>query len=315
MNSCKRIFLSSVAKGLQEYRLAVINAVQGMDDTRVTRMEDFGARDCDPDELCQRLASECDLFVGILSHEYGNSPPGSQKSFTEREYEAAVKAKRPRLMFLAPDDFCVPNNIVESEDLRTRQTEFRKRVLTERQVAFFQTPEDLALKVTQAVHNNWQETTSMPPMTLLRFGFVSNQMGFDTGLVITNASARPFAARPQAGSFELHLYGRLGQDMWSIDDTGVVPTAVKCPIIWPGGQWTSILSLVQPNFQGYIVAECWFPDACGFAVVGDIGFRYVMSGYLADVLDPSTRLRRLEPAWPSARIRNVAELTPGDTKS
>src|SRR6266496_3163953 len=98
-------FLSSTAKDLSVYRDAVYRGIQRMDGWKCIRMEDFGARDETPDDLCRQQAAAYDVFVCVVGHLYGSCPPGSDESFTEREYNAATAAGRPRLIFIAPDDF------------------------------------------------------------------------------------------------------------------------------------------------------------------------------------------------------------------
>jgi HEAT repeat protein len=53
-------------------------------------MEDFGARDKMTDEFCHSKVAECDLFVGIVGHYFGSCPKGSDKSYTQQEYDAAL---------------------------------------------------------------------------------------------------------------------------------------------------------------------------------------------------------------------------------
>jgi len=149
----KTVFLSSTAKDLTAYRRAAGDAINALDGYKCIRMEDFGARDAMADDFCQAKVKECDVFVGILGHCYGSSPKGSEKSYTEQEYDAAIATGKPRLMFLAPEDFLLPANLVESEERRKKQRAFRDRVSTERIRDTFSTPDDLTWRVVQAIHN------------------------------------------------------------------------------------------------------------------------------------------------------------------
>jgi tetratricopeptide (TPR) repeat protein len=152
----KAVFLSSTANDLTAYRKAAGDAVNKLDGYQCIRMEDFGARNAMADDFCQAKAKECDVFVGILGHCYGSSPKGSDKSYTEQEYDAAIATGKPRLMFLAPEDFPLPAHLVEPDERRKKQRAFRGRVNTEQIRDTFSTPDDLTWRVVQAVHN-WEQ--------------------------------------------------------------------------------------------------------------------------------------------------------------
>jgi hypothetical protein len=138
----------------------VYNAVQALDNYKCVDMEDFGARDSEPDEFCRRTVGRCDVFVGIVGLLYGANPPGLDESFTEREYQTAVDLGKPRLMFLAPEDFPLPGNLTEDDVRRQKQQAFRTRVNTARVRASFKSPDHLATAVVAALHNLEQVDSS-----------------------------------------------------------------------------------------------------------------------------------------------------------
>lgn len=151
----KKVFLSSTYKDLKEYREAAYKAIEKLDGYHCLPMENFGARDSEADDYCREEVIGCDLFVGILGHLYGSCPGGYSQSYTEREYDAAVNEGIPRLMFLASDEFHVPDNLREPQDKWDRQKTFRKRVSNDRIKASFTTPDNLASEIATAIHN-WQ---------------------------------------------------------------------------------------------------------------------------------------------------------------
>ncbi len=102
--------------------------------------------------MCLAQLAQCDVFVGLVGHYYGSSPPSDEKSFTEHEYDAAFNLDR--LMFLAPQDFPVAASLRESEDKWQRQQAFRDRISTEYVVDKFTSPEELATQVVTAL-TNW----------------------------------------------------------------------------------------------------------------------------------------------------------------
>jgi hypothetical protein len=154
----RTVFLSSTGADLRAYRETAFLAIQKLDGWNCVRMEDFGARDWDVDTFCREKVKECDLFVGIIGHRFGDGPKDSKESYTQREYRAAVEASKPRLLFLAPDDFAVPANLREPEWKLDAQDAFRKELTgnKDRIVSVgFTNPDNLATQVTAAIRN-WE---------------------------------------------------------------------------------------------------------------------------------------------------------------
>ena len=118
--------------------------------------------------------------------------------------------------------------------------------------------------------------------TSLLFPFVSNQLGFDVGVVIANTSSDPtnLLKLNQSGSCSLNFYG-----------TGAPATAVPTDPVAAGKIWAALLSSVAPGFQGYMVAKCDFQYAHGFAYINyGLGTSAgVTTGYLANVIGTGTR--------------------------
>ena len=100
--------------------------------------------------------------------------------------------------------------------------------------------------------------------TTLLFPFVTNQLGFNTGLAITNASDGKGSCTIEYSS---------GPD--APDDADLMPGPIA-----GGGQWVALLSNIAPEFQGYITATCEFRNAHGFAFITGAGDT-LAQGYLA----------------------------------
>ena len=113
-------------------------------------------------------------------------------------------------------------------------------------------------------------------VTTLLFPYVTNQYGFETGLVITNTSA-------EAGSCVIDFRG--------LDaPTGPASNVISADeqLIWSLSSGNRDENVVPaPGFQGYITATCGFRDAYGFAFITD-GFggeKTLAQGYLAICTD------------------------------
>jgi hypothetical protein len=118
-------------------------------------MEDFGARDCPSLSLCLRKVEECEVYIGIVGHLYGSCPEDGGKSYTELEYDKATELGKPRLMFLASNDFSIRPDHIEDAERQQRQKQFRSRIDKDLLRQEFATPEELALAVVVALRN-WE---------------------------------------------------------------------------------------------------------------------------------------------------------------
>jgi hypothetical protein len=133
-------------------------------------------------------------------------------------------------------------------------------------------------------------------VTNLLFPFVTNQAGFDTGIAISNTSQDPFssnAGRVQNGTCTLNYYGATtGGPAPSAQTTNAdVAAGKQLLFVLSSGGGLGITG--TPGFQGYIIAQCRFQYAHGFAFItdGPIGQARVAEGYLALVMDQNVGTR------------------------
>jgi hypothetical protein len=129
--------------------------------------------------------------------------------------------------------------------------------------------------------------------TNLLFVFLTNQAGFDSGIAIANTSVDPFGTAPQSGPCKLNYYGET-------TGGGAAPAAQTSAVIPAGKTLTAVLSTggtygitATPGFQGYMIAQCQFQYAHGFAFISDVGANRVSEAYLALILDSSLPSRTL----------------------
>jgi tetratricopeptide (TPR) repeat protein len=153
-----KVFLSSTGHDLRLHREAAFRALQGMDHQCV-RMEDFHFAAIKIKDFDDQRIAVCDLFVILLGQLYGTCPEDCEKSYTEMEYETAVKLKKPYFLFLSDEDHpltTIREPDAQNENLRA----FRQRAAGLIRNSFT-TPEDLATHIVQAIHN-WQQTADRP---------------------------------------------------------------------------------------------------------------------------------------------------------
>jgi hypothetical protein len=158
----KKVFLSSTGEDLHQYRDAAFTAIQRLPEIHCERMEDWGANESQPLDLCKRKLLECDLYVGIIGHCYGSIPPSSDRSFTEWEYDLATEYKIPRLIFMAPDDFPVAARMLvkQGPEQMEKIKAFRERIGREITYAAFRDPRELASEIVTAIYKQLAKPSS-----------------------------------------------------------------------------------------------------------------------------------------------------------
>jgi hypothetical protein len=101
--------------------------------------------------------------------------------------------------------------------------------------------------------------------TTLLFPFVTNQLGFDTGIAISNTSSDLLALKngapinsvnAQSGTCSLNFFG-----------DNAPADAVVTSSVATGKTYAAAASTLAPGFQGYAIAVCNFQYAHGFAYV------------------------------------------------
>jgi len=117
------------------------------------------------------------------------------------------------------------------------------------------------------------------------FPFVTNQAGFDTGLAIANTSMDQYGTSTQTGTCTFNFFG------------AAAPAAVTtASAIAAGTVYANLTSVMAPGFEGYVIVDCQFQYAHGFAFITQIGTFLGTEGYLALIIPdpPNPRL----PAFP-----------------
>lgn len=107
--------------------------------------------------------------------------------------------------------------------------------------------------------------------TMLLFSFATNENGFDTAITISNTAKDPFGTPQETGACKVYFYGSSDTEY----TTGTIA---------PGTQFASIVSVLVPGFEGYIIADCNFRNAHGWAMVTDLGARTLAASVPAQVL-------------------------------
>jgi hypothetical protein len=123
----------------------------------------------------------------------------------------------------------------------------------------------------------------------LKFPFVTNALGYDTGLAIVNTTLDPYGTAAQSGTITLHFFGSNAPAPPRRD--------VGMPAVAAGGMLTGLLSSLAPGFQGYVIAVANFQFCEGFAFIGDRDFAGIAEGYIAMVIPDPVQLGGRVPGF------------------
>lgn len=111
-----QVFVSSTYEDLREERKTVIEALLQMNCFPVG-MEYFNAADDSQWDVITSLIDECDYYVLIVAGRYGSIEAATGISYTQKEYEYAIKKNIPVISFIHSDIKLLPSGMVDSDPL------------------------------------------------------------------------------------------------------------------------------------------------------------------------------------------------------
>ncbi len=146
------IFVSSTYEDLKAYRDEVERSIIYMNQT-IKGMEFFGSTPERPLDKCLQTVRECKLYIGIIGMRYGSVEEDSGKSFTELEYDEAVKNRIPVLIYILDENHPIASRFVDKGEGAEKLEAFKSRLKKAHVVSSCTTPADLGKKVTQDLMN------------------------------------------------------------------------------------------------------------------------------------------------------------------
>lgn len=138
----EQVFISSTFQDLIEERRAVMQTLL-MADCLPSGMELFPASDKDKFDLIQGVIDLSDYYIVIVGGRYGSVDEVEQLSYTEMEFDYAIKQKKPVMGFLhgKPGQIIADKTELDPK-MRKKLQAFRERV-EERMVQYWNEPSDL----------------------------------------------------------------------------------------------------------------------------------------------------------------------------
>jgi len=159
-----QVFISSTYEDLRAEREQVIKSILEMGHFPVG-MEMFSAADEEQWKLITRQIDECDYYVVICAHRYGSQDTTTGTSFTEKEYDYAVKRGVPTLGFVIELSAKWPTEFVDTApELKSALDSFKEKI-KKKYISYWTSAEDLYGKVTIAL---MKQMTASPQIGWVR---------------------------------------------------------------------------------------------------------------------------------------------------
>lgn len=156
MNKKLQVFVSSTYLDLVAERQAVVQAILAAGHIPAG-MELFSAGSETQWEVIQRWIRDCDVYMLILGARYGSCPDGSEKSYTEMEFDFALEQSKPHFSVVLSDTAMAERltalGTAGEEDhlAKHRLAQFRQRILKNKITKIVENSDQAELAVVHAL--------------------------------------------------------------------------------------------------------------------------------------------------------------------
>jgi|GEM_PF-817708 len=297
-----KIYLSSTLDDLRDYRAGVMDALRK--DGHVV-VDSYLATPQPTLQQCVDDVRGCDIYVGVFAWRYGWLPPGQSQSITELEYRAALDAGKPRLIFLRPRKGWPGEYFEEDSEAHAHIVKLRQELGdgTAQTSNQFGDPSDLALKVSQALHEQERRQAGAGEA-------VRREQAAGRGNSLMEPSAPPHPQRLACGLLLLGVRGSDDAALQRLRDA--MPPAWHCQArAWTPESDAELATLDALAARARSVALLLSPaslarlqaSAASAELMRWLGER--LGG--AFVLNAGVDAAALPPAWPVRRVLPVAQ--------
>lgn len=149
MNKRYQVFVSSTYNDLQDERREVIQALLELD-CIPAGMELFPASNDDQWTLIRRVIDDCDYYILIIGGRYG-SIGDNNISYTQMEYEYALKTNKPIIAFIHKNPDSLPYEKTEKSQEGREKLDRFKRMVMGKLIRYWETPSDLGAVVSRSM--------------------------------------------------------------------------------------------------------------------------------------------------------------------
>lgn len=152
-----RVFVSSTYEDMIDYRDAAISALTSIEVLPVG-MEQFVSSPDKSLDVCLSEVRRCQLFIALVGMRYGSIDDETGKSYSELEYEEAVKNGIPALAFVIDENECpILPKYVDTGD-KAEKLKFFKDTLNKKYTSRFKSVDNLKELLVRAVTKQINET-------------------------------------------------------------------------------------------------------------------------------------------------------------
>ena len=121
------IFISSTYEDLIPYRDEVQRNLVRLEQI-IKGMEYFGSDPRNSLSVCLSQVRECKLFIGILGMRYGSVDSESGLSYSQLEYNEAIKNNIPTLIYIMSEEQPIPSKFVDKGEKANKLIIFKEHL-------------------------------------------------------------------------------------------------------------------------------------------------------------------------------------------
>lgn len=147
---CK-IFVSSTFEDMKPYRNAVTDAITSLEHLPIG-MEHFVSSPDKSLDVCLSDVRRCNIYVLLVGMRYGSIDNDTGKSYTELEYDEAIRYNIPVLAFIIDENECpVLPKFFDDGDKADKLKAFKKRLYDSHMASRFKSADDLKQLAIRAI--------------------------------------------------------------------------------------------------------------------------------------------------------------------
>ena len=151
MDKRYQVFVSSTFEDLQEERKEVMQALLELD-CIPAGMELFPAANEDQWSLIKRVIDDSDYYILIIGGRYGSTNEEG-KSYTQMEYEYAIRTKKPTIAFLHKNPSMIPSGKCEQDPEKKKKLDDFKALAQKKLVKYWENADNLGSAVSRSMVN------------------------------------------------------------------------------------------------------------------------------------------------------------------